>query len=225
MRIILILILTTIMISGCNPQQTASNKIEPTEQYKEQYKTFTSDDFSISYPKEWEPINQNDFTYNPHSKFFAGLYNEGSTFSINVNIDPKWFPSWTWIDFANKDTENQQKYGYNFDVNHYKVIELKEHNYKSYSAGIATGKFMITPNEDLTTTDYIEANYYVQTDSKFFTVSVTMSKENYYKFGSKLTEEILLPRYSECPMTDLCCKCQYCQVRTLIGWYDHVDIV
>lgn len=155
----------------------------------ESYTTYSSELFSIDYPKGWEEVDLSRFN-NPTFKFAVKTDNLEKMFSENINVtvqknSPLLRPS---VDDIFEDTVNY--YISNGDqvagIKDFKKTNFEPIKFGNIEAGIMTGSYKHVK----TGNDVVLTQYFVPTDSITVTVSATFTESFYAEHGKDIIDHV-----------------------------------
>lgn len=103
MKKLFLLLITTILLTGCFGDENGNSGIIPSNP---NYTVYKETDFSISYPKDWEIINKNTFTSNVPAETIIAFRNnlKNEVFTANTNISKIQIPEETTSEDLGKST-------------------------------------------------------------------------------------------------------------------------
>ncbi|MDD3861486.1 MAG: hypothetical protein PHP74_01175 [Candidatus Gracilibacteria bacterium] len=103
MKKLFLLLITTILLTGCFGNENGNSEIITSNP---NYTVYKDADFSISYPKDWEIINKNTFTSNVPAETIIAFRNnlKNEVFTANTNISKIQIPKETTSEDLGKST-------------------------------------------------------------------------------------------------------------------------
>ncbi|MBA9088336.1 cell division protein FtsB [Fontibacillus solani] len=173
--------------SSKNEVAQSASKTESTSD--ESYTTYSSELFSIDYPKGWDEIDASRFN-TPLLKFAVKNDNLEKMFSENINVTVQKNSPFlkTSVDDIVDETVNyfissgEEQAG----IKDFKKTNFKPKKFGNSEAGILTGSYKHVE----TGNDIVLTQYFVPTDSIILTVSITFTQSFYDEQGKDIIDHV-----------------------------------